>query len=207
MNITANLNKIIPALCDRFNWDYTFSYGEPGYSNDQTSWVVLGDYWVRDAEGNLSSLEDNYPRFWQALENAGVQFEWHDEWVMDHETAKAYRCEADSYGWTPSFAYDDNGEMLTPDSDIECWIEYAENNPRVALTENMVPDYDSRLTEAGFVKHDSEYESGLHDRMDDPAEIAKGFAESYGEDASYLFVISGQEQFRTLFSAYIRGDL
>jgi hypothetical protein len=195
-------------------YDYADEYGEPGYGSHRTTRVVLGDYWCRcdkfgtDQYGSkLHGISDHHPRVWRAMEDAGVEFEWYDEWMVDHETypSKAYRTQPDSYMWQPSVILTDDCEWLTPDSDITEWVEWAVNTPSRALYRRHL----DQLVDAGFTRwpdEDAWYENGWHPgQTDDPKQITEQIRADY-PDHDIVFVITDTGQFDIRFAAYIREE-
>lgn len=206
--------------------DIADEYGEPGYHTDgtETSMIVLGSYWCRcDKFGadyqDGSALHDiarHYPKSFELLEERGVVFEWYDEWTVDHGrhvgeypnivvTSKAYRTTGDSYSWQPSAIITDDGELLTPDDDIETWISYVVNDPHRAIPSDVYTGDD--LLAAGFTKHNGTFEHGWHPGQDaNPEEITERVHAMHGEGTvlDVVFVIDGTGQFDMAFSAYYR---
>jgi hypothetical protein len=211
--------------------DHCADYGEPGYDHtfdsdiaeaDRTLLVVLGSYWCRcdkviAPEGHymagkpmLHPHEDHHPRLWQQLVDQGVSFEWYDEWTIDYDNGKAYRTSGDSYSWMQSFRWTDDGEMLTADDDIEEWIDYAKNDSQKVLPSNIITD--TMLREAGFVKHNGQFESGWHPGQDDdPKRITDEMHRDLddtinrdNDDLEIVFLLDYAQQFDIGFSAYYR---
>jgi hypothetical protein len=191
-------------------WDWCNEYGEPGYNNFGTSFVVLGNYWCRcdhPPKGDgLHALEDHHPLFWRQLESQGVQFEWEDEWVIDDHPdrdRKAYRLHGDSYDWQPSALYGDDDQLLTPDSSIEEWIDgFCANNPQRCLPARVFSGDD--LEAAGFVRHNGQFESGWFDgQTDNPVKIHAAIRAEH-PDHTIVFALDETSQFYTKFSAYHR---
>jgi hypothetical protein len=209
--------------------DWANDYGEPGYHfpyGATTPIIVLGDFWcrcgknpdagkprhfgygrrdepVRLVEGkDLHSYENHHPRVWAQMESQGVQFEWSDEWMVDYENgAKAYRTQADSYSWQPSVQFTDDGEYLTPDSDIEDWIEWAVNDPRKCLMDQ----YHWAIEEAGYTERECGFASGWFEGMnDDPVKITEAIRREH-DDIDILFVLSETSQFYVRFCVFTRS--
>lgn len=212
----TNLKKYLTLLAEIDNgyncyWEYGNEYGEPGYSRYDDKVIVLGYYWTRDNKGELQDIFKKYPRLGRALKDAGVRFEWCDEWYLDYETMKVWRTEPDSYSWQPSIIWDDNScEYLTPDHDLETWIEWAMNDPARCLTmrctgDNPIP----KLEEMGFTEYDDgsyrdgTYESGWYGTEDDPKKVTEGIRSRY-PNCDIVFVLTNTEQFRVQFSAMVR---
>lgn len=208
--------------------DYASEYGEPGYSfdNDETPIFLIGDWWCRCGNNphagkprpswggesrtylatDLHSIEDHHPRVWAQLESQGVETAFYDEWWVDPSTSKAYRTTADSYSWQSSIQMTDDGEYLTPDDDIETWIEWAVNDPQRCL----MREYRHRLEAAGFVKWGppgGNYHNGWYDGMDDnPKHVYDQIMnDADTEDIEVVFVLDETSQFYVGFSAWIRS--
>jgi len=213
--------KTIGAIIERWHeegivTDYASEYGEPGYGDDDTTCVVLGDYWCSKNKGcdffpqggtpdnNLHGIEVHHPLLWAQLEAQGVEFEWYDEWTIDHEADKAYRTSADSYSWTPSFVWTESGDMLTVDTDLDTWIEWAIEDP---TKRPLLPRLHTEevILNAGFTKHNGRFESGWYEgQNDNPAKVLEELREQHGEDIEALFRLDSTGQFDVGWSAYWR---
>lgn len=213
-------HKTVRAILSRWSeegivTDYCSKYGEPGYDLDtdaETPLVVLGDYWCRcdrfgtddNGRAELHGREKHHPRLWARLEEQGVQFEWYDEWIVEHETGKAYRTTGDCYAWMPSYTIDDGGEILTPDSDLNAWLEWAANDAARCLLSRVWSSAD--LIRAGFERYNGQYESGWHPGQDDdPQAITATIHAERGDDVDIVFLLDSTGQFDVAFSAYYRG--
>lgn len=210
-------NAILSRLRDRYPdnfYDYANEYGEPGYGsslNPETA-VVLGNYWCNDpgcrhATG-LHDISAHHPRLFQYLEDAGIQFEWHDEWAVVRDSdsvSRAYRIRPDSYSWQASVLYSESvGDYLTPYNDIEDWIHEVVNNPNRAIPSVVWSEAD--LINAGFTRYECGYESGWHPgQTDDPHEITRAIRDEYGPETDIVFLIEGTGQFDVQFCAFIRS--
>lgn len=209
--------------------DYAHEFGEPGYSFDHegTQVFLLGDWWckchgyhrMQSAGGygygsdkrsgppsphELHSVDSHHPRLWRQLESQGVETAFRDEWMVDYETDKAYRTEPDSYHWEPSVIEDDTGEWMTPDTDIEVWVEWARNTPTRCLFSWQHSD----LEAAGFENVNGVFEAGWFDGQDaDPVKILKRYKDATGDtDAEFVFALSENSQFYSKFVLYRRGE-
>lgn len=199
-------NEFIGNLAEAEGWQVAGQYGEPGYGNLNTSLIILGNFWRR-VDGQLKDYFHKYPRIGRQLEAQGVELEWEDEWVIDYDNDKVYRCQPDSYSWAPSFAFTDGGDILTPDDDIEAWIEYARNNVRVAITTRQVPNVEELLEGAGWTRRpeDRDFANGWHPGQDDvPADIDAALRAEHG-DIDVVFVITGVGQWDIHFAAYFKA--
>jgi hypothetical protein len=189
---------------DEGNYAYAGSYGEPGYSNAiaPERLVVLADYWCRCDPGNLHDYASHHPKTFEALEDSGVQFEWYDEWLIDHNSDKAYRTQPDSYSWQPSWV-DGDGELVTIDDDIDVWIDYALNDKNRAILSSAYSGQD--IEKAGFTKfNDHSYESGWHEGQTDTPEKAVERLYAEKENVEFVFGFDENSQFYVRFSLYYR---
>jgi hypothetical protein len=189
--------EILKNLSEKYGWDYCHEYGEPGYNHDGDQKVVL---FLSDWKAF-----ENHPRLEAAAEEV-ASLEWYDEWVIDHENDKCYRSSPDSYSWTASYIWAEDG-ILTPDDDIETITEYLQNSPGQAMVSTLKSVAD--LTEAGWTKvpdDDSYYENGWHPgQTDDPKEITAEVRRQFPDSThDVLFYINGVGQFDTRFTCYTR---
>lgn len=202
-------------LGDLGYWDYADKYGEPGYdfpADATTPMVVLGNYWcnchkVIDAEGN-EQIHDHgyhYPRLWAQMESQGVQFEWYDEWAIDHNNNKAYRTTGDCYSWQSSIQITEDGEILTPDDDISEWINWAKNNHHRVITAPHIRNSD--MNTAGYRQHNGEFQNGFHYEMnDDPEKITKEIRRVHGNSVDIVYRLSEASQFYIGFECWIKEN-
>lgn len=204
------------AMCERGyqpkSWwvsDWANEYGEPGYGNWGTpvTMVVLGSWWIRDDAGELTSVDRRYPRICNRLEELGIELVWHDEWVVDSENSKAYRANADSHGWTPSYVVTDDGQMLTPDDDIDTWLEWATNTPSRCLTRSFIDgDMPALLRERGWVLHADRFETGFHPgQTDRPQTMFDEVRKTHPTD-DVLFTLDGVGQFDAQWSVWCKPE-
>jgi len=206
------------------DYEYAHEYGEPGYTLEgPTPMVVLGSYWCRCGKhprqgqikggwtgvdsiyhaDDLHEYAEHHPRVWATMETQGVEFEWHDEWMIDHDNDKAYRTEPDSYSWQPSYLYTEGGDILTPDDDIEDWIVELQNDPSRCMTRRAWHWCD--LEEAGFEQFNGPFESGWFEgQNDDPKMVTDAIRRQYDDDVDILFYLNDTGQFDVRFTAWIR---
>lgn len=210
LDTTQAVVEFLSALAERDGryFDFAGSYGEPGYTTDgETPLVVLGDYWCRCREIGDDMMHDvaaHYPKAFARMEANGVEFEWHDEWIVDSENDKAYRTQADSYQWQPSYVLSDDGEMLTADDDVEAWVQWAVNDPSRCIPSRVYSGKD--LEAVGFVLYNAEhsYENGWHPHQtDDPKTVSDAVRRDHG-DVDVVFALDETSQFYIGFSAYYR---
>lgn len=218
--------ETIDGICQRFEWDWCGQYGEPGYgsySGEGTTRVVLGYYWLSPGKDGwheklrnpdrpddpypLAGMSMRWPRLIAALEEQGVELEWADEWAIDYEHDKAYRTTGDSYGWTRAFVWDDYGNMLTPDDDLDEWIAWAVNNNDRCIADSMVGNVDVKLAEAGWTRwNDYPMENGWHQGMDDTPQAATLRIRTEHPHCDIVYAIDEVSQFYSRFSAWYRND-
>lgn len=204
-------------------YDWCDDYGEPGYTKDKEDGVIIfgdiwcdgkhrgkrerckhEDRWSREGKTKLHSIEVHYPRLFAAMEEQGIEFQWHDEWIVQHEESKAYRVQADSYQWESSILWTD-GDFLTPEDDIELWIDEVVNNPRKCLPSHVWSN--EQIEEQGFEEHECGFRNGWFDGMnDDPVKISEEIRRREGEDVDILFKLSFASQFHIGFCVFVRNN-
>lgn len=169
-------------------------YGEQGYSLEEGKQAILFADW---------NDFDKHPNFMAWLEE-NYEIEWSDEWIVDYETDKCYRTTGDSYGWEQSFRINENGELITPDSDIEDWIDFCkiDYDTDKNATPNVLPSFvdTDELIDTGFELINDDLESGWYNRNDDPTEIAESLLEQ--GYIAVIFKLSGVGQFSVNFEVY-----
>ena len=153
----------------------------------------------------MSDLLYKHRAIERAAESEGIDLVHYDEYTVDDDGVKAWRTEPDSYFWTPSCVWDDHGNFMTPDDDIEMWIDWAKNDPARCLTSSMVKLDD--LLELGFTFHpdkDDVNESGLHQGMDaDPRKTYKELREQF-PNSDFIFWLKEASQFYSTWQVLIR---
>jgi hypothetical protein len=212
-------------------WDWCSDYGEPGYSHDgDQQVVVMGDYWCRCKKhphagqvrhrfhgepeviqpGELHALSMHHPRLWARFEEV-ASFEWHDEWIVDHENDQCFRTTGDCYAWQPSWAMSEGGDIVTIADDAQTWLDVLGldgDNP-IQLHSNQVRAGD--LAALGFKfwpdEDDGEYfETGWHPGQDDnPEEKVKRIREMHGDDVHIICYITGVGQFDSRWKMLYRN--
>lgn len=171
--------------------EYAARYGEPGY--DQPEHGVVFANW------------NHFPRkTCELLERAGYAVEWSDEWIISHETGKAYRTSPNSYSWTRYCVITDDGDVIGGDEiesgDQADWYinEYLLNDPERANVFKL------DLTAFGFRQYNGEYESGWHPgQTDDPREATRAIRAAHPH-VDIVFSIASVGQFDTHWTAWIR---
>jgi len=195
--------------------DYASDYGEPGYSchvsvdeADATPMVLFGNWWLRRhdkgyVESQCRSWFDRYPRLMGQLEAQGVQFDWCDEWIAIDDLA--YRANHDSYMWQPSWCWlDEDYFVPTTSSDIEDIIDEVAGDPRRAINLRQVNEV--HMEKMGFEHCNGEFASGWHPgQTDDPVQLLDHYREMYGDEFTYVFIISGVGQFDVHFRLFRRA--
>ena len=179
------------ARCELGYIEWAAEYGEPGY--DQPKRGILFANWNYFPRG----IDD-------ILERAGYAIEWSDEWLIAHETGKAYRHSPNSYSWKPYFVMTDYGDVIGGDEiesgdQLEWYVnEYLLNEPRRCNV------FDIDLAALGFVPESGDYETGFHPgQTDDPRKV---FAQIRKErpNSDVVFSLDDKGQFDTRWSAWTR---
>lgn len=168
--------------------EYCSEYGEPGY---ETKRGIFFANW------------NKLPRCIQdLLEREGFDCRWQDEWYVDHESGggKAYRTTGDSYGWTSSIRFTEDGYVLTPDSDPEAILASLINNPDHAMTDNLRVD----LAAHGFKLEETDKESGWYPGQDDDPKSAYERLSQENDDAEIVFEITRVGQFDCGWQIWMR---
>lgn len=173
--------------------DYCSEYGEMGYSKENEDKPILFANW--------NPLYEKYPNVMEYIEN-NYNFEWSDEWIIDYNNDKCYRCVGDSYGWEQQFRIID-GELLTPDCDPEEWIDYAKIDQNNNYEMRALPSFlDIDLNDYGFELMDDYLENGWYGRNDDPQAISDDLFKQGFEEV--IFVLQGVVQFAIHFEVWAK---
>jgi hypothetical protein len=197
--------------------DWCSEYGEPGYKLDNDDgFIIFGNIWCQKKDCNytetyedgtkkIHSVEWHYPRLFAAMGEQGIQFEWYDEWYIDHDNDKAYRTQADSYMWQSSILF--NGyDYLTPDDDIHEWVEAVVNDYHRCLPSHVWSD--EQLGALGFTEYQCGYENGWYPgQTDDPKEISEIIVNEFAEQdksVDILYKLQGVGQFDIHFCVFVR---
>ena len=150
--------------------------------------IVDYDYWRNKAPRVLAELDRRY-----AVASG-------DDYIIDHKANKAWPI--DSVGHSQA-RYDDHGEAITPDSDIQDWIDYAIDRPEY----NTVPEgalNTSDLFKLGF----SEYEAELsYHRGDAMKSALSGIRTNFGDDVETLVVSGGMYGRESFFYRIAEPDV
>lgn len=188
---SKELQKVITELEEKgIITDIVEGYGEPGYTLSKGKLgVALGD-WNDVEKAVLDEINKVY------------DIEWGDEWTVC-ENRKAWRIEADSYGWLPSIVRLEDGTLITRDdiqnlSAREQYIEeYLLNNHRHADIFGL----DITLKSLGFEKLAKEYATGLHRGDDDsPEKVYKSLRARY----DVVFQVEAKDQFTVGWAVWVR---
>lgn len=182
---------------------------EPGYPTDLL--IVLGNWnptrWVNDRNpAPLTPAETMPARLAHSLERVGAEVEWGDEWSQCQGCFKAVRTEPDSYSWTPSFAFTDDGfycHNCMREDGIDALAGYI-NDPTKCISW-CEPEH---VVGLGFLKwepgNEHNYANGWYPGQDDdPTPILAEIRRQH-EDAQVVFFLDSVGQFDLRFSAYFR---
>ncbi len=186
----------IMELCERHvrhqQVDFAAQYGEPGYDEAKAG-ILFADWndapsWLRDG-----------------LERRGYQLEWSDEWIIAHETGKAYRTSPDCWQWTPYYVLTEDcdvigGDEIESGDQAEWYVdEYLLNNPEHC---NVFRGLD--LTKHGFKQAFADLESGWHPGQNDkPADLLKRAQADY-PNHDVVFQLDDKGQFDCRWSVWVR---
>jgi hypothetical protein len=193
--------------------DICVGYAEPGYGSDDAV-IAFGDWnpkrFPRDDDAPLTKAENLGPRLARALETAGCEIEWYDEWARCGDCQRAIRTSADSYSWTMYGAFvEDACEYICADcmaENIENYLPDYVNNAHRAVT--FVGS--AKLGELGFEHYKPDdpqtYEHGWHEGQDDNPETILVEILQSDENAEVVFLINSVGQFDMRFSAWVRHN-
>lgn len=157
-------------------------------------------------------------RLIEALERAGVELLWSDEYMTCGDCYRLMRCQSDSYHWQPKWIW---GPDASEPTCLDCLTERYEvgdfsgdhhagyvNNPDTALN---FPGAGAWLEGQGFAPEEDEdecereYSNGLHRGMDDePGPVLERLLAENPKGTEVVFTVSEVSQFYTRFVAYVR---
>lgn len=190
--------------------DIYVGYAEPGYSHNEDTIVVLGNWnakrYPREGDAPLTEEENKGPILAEKLDAIeDVEVEWLDEWTGCDECWRAMRTQADSYSWQMYGAWIDDVGYICADclrkepTSVEQYV----NNPQTAIT------WGAPLEEWGWVQWEPDnpvvYANGWHEgQNDDPKAIFEHLSSFYDE---VVFVIDGVGQFDVHFTVWGKGEI
>ena len=187
-------------------WNVALSYGEFAHELEK------GKKGFLIVESSMHHIEEENKALYDFIDN---NYEWgfDDEWVICYEESKAYRTSPDSYHWECAFRYSTSGEMITPESDFDEWLEYSiinadnlgglTNRIPILPTSNIITDVEDKLTEDGWVEVDELFESGLHIGMNDKPDVIAKNLFNEGK-TSVIFQLDYNSQFSTGFKVWFK---
>lgn len=195
-----DIKNIIINLAIKTDSQVVYEYGNDsrmhGFSEDMPIVVMSSE---------MSDLLYKHTAIERAAESAGIDLVHYDEYTVDNDGVKAWRTEPDSYFWTPSCVWDDHGNFMTPDDDIDLWIDWAKNDPARCLTSSMVKLDD--LLELGFTFHPDEddvNESGWHQGMDaDPRKTYQALRDGEFPQSDIIFWLKETSQFYSTWQVLV----
>ena len=187
-------------------WALALKYGERGYElgENKKSFILV--------EGSMNLIEKENKALYDFIDN---NYEWgfDDEWVICYDESTAYRTEPDSYHWEQSFRYSSHGEMITPETDFDEWVEYAnidknnldelKNRIPVLPTSNIITDIEEKLIGLGWVELDEVFESGLHIGMNDKPDVIANNLFKEGK-SNIIFQLDYTSQFSIGFKVWFK---
>jgi hypothetical protein len=192
--------ELLIAIAEKYGHDIQTAVGccEPGYDDKP----VAMSNWNDDShyvDGNRVVNNDVMPRLSELFEKLGYSVEWEDEWSTCEDCGKVFRTQPDSYSWKPSYA-------AIGDCSLAChncirnapsdYVEGLNGNPDVCDTIGI------DLEQFGYELFQDGYESGWYGIEDKPVKIAKELERKGIRD--YIFVLDGNEQFRSCFSVWVK---
>jgi len=203
-NISTNVENRIEEIQLHYE-----RYAEPGYDAGDSGLVATGNWnkidsydWQTKQTTHVSDLPR---RIADLFEKMGIECEWSDEWISCSDCGKLVRHKADSYHWTPSYFYSEQGCGYTCidclQEDPENYLEELEDNENIANTMDEIDH-----SNYGYIRINEDlYASGWYPgQHDDPADIAK---ELRGKGISrFLFNIDSVEQFDSHWSVFVHKD-
>lgn len=183
-----------------------------GYADgsDDNAVIVLGDWndsrYPRNDDPPLTEAERVGPRLFDALEAAGAECQWLDEYSRCSDCGKAIRTEPDSYRWRPEYIITDDytcARCLRADPLGAITGGDYINNSANAITWLDAPALIRIGCEQWAPGEAHTYASGWHEGMaDDPTKVlAEIRREAPGRDV--VFLIDETSQFYTRFSAWL----
>jgi hypothetical protein len=182
------------------------SYAEPGYQDPTAGLIVFGNWnpvCGFDVPREVQK-RDVVVRLARALERAGAELEWSDEWTTCTCCGGALRTSPDCYSWVKSYwsLPDGCGDVCkecVEKHELDNYIEWLEGSPRHADTFGI--DFAAH----GYFKAQDDFENGFHRGQDaDPEVIAESLRAKGIE--RFLFAIDGKGQFDINFSLWIHND-
>jgi hypothetical protein len=165
-------------------------YGEPGYDLSLDAKGILFANWNPIPSEVCDELEKHF------------DMEWSDEWIIDYESGKAYRCQPDSYRWKPYYIMMEDGDIWGGDE--------IEADPESYVEEYLLNDFTKvcffkvDLESFGFVLVDDTFENGFHPGQSAiPKTIYKKAQEEFPNN-DFIFGDYSSGQFDCSFSLYRR---
>lgn len=193
MNTTpllSNFDSII-AICKDEDIQFASDYGERGYTlDDNKKGILLGDW--NNTPNHIQNHLDKY-----------FELEWHDEWVIDYDSDKIYRCVPDSYHWQPSYIMTEDCEVVGHDElidNLESYIDIWLNDYNQAINIDDSSGVVDALENIGFTQYNGCFESGFYGVNDDPKKIVDRIPDFH----DYVFIIDSSGQFRVNFKVFIK---
>lgn len=167
-------------------------YGEPGHEDPEQGIIFFN--WNNAGRRTIDRLEAE-----------GYEIEWSDEWYIDYDNDKAWRTSPDGHGWVSQVKYCD-GFVLTPDDDIDEWIEECKSTSK-EQTHSAMPDWveDEQLHEAGYTLYADDLESGLHGgQTANPTRVYHQIEKVHPSVESVIFRQDDAGQFDITWSAFYK---
>lgn len=150
-----------------FYVEWAQGYSEPGYTAGDQG-IVLAN-WNNATRydsntGEHTTIDGTPERMARMFEAAGCEIEWSDEWATCDDCSRIVRTSADSYGWTPSYAWIGDCSIVCaeclPDDPSE-YIEQLKDSASSADTMGIIHALD------GWHEVSANNETGFHPGQDD----------------------------------------
>lgn len=192
--IAANWNG--PSI--QGSWDYRYDNGKQKLTEHGKQRLKLS---------KLSILIDKFEH---------VSLEWSDEWSRCDDCGKAVRTSPSSYGWSPSWAWVSDYEMVCHEcykDNIDDIVDHYLSEAKYGFKNRALhSDFIPFLEDLGFTCWQERdgckiYETGFHrGQNDDPKKVYDEIIKD-SKDWEIIFVITDTGQFDIHWTAYVRKEI
>lgn len=183
---------------------YCKGYSEPGYDSEAV--IVLGNFNTitrYDTMTRENVLIDDAPKTCaDALEKAGADLQWEDEWIECARCGKLVRCESNGHGWRQAWAHIGYDAVChrcickSKKSRME-YLDSVENVPTTAITIEGID-----LEKHGYVLLQDDLENGWYGgQAADPNVIAESLRKA--KVFRFLFTLDRTSMFDLEFSVWV----
>lgn len=190
----------------------THGFAEPGYGflfDPETDVAVLGDWNQRSGWRNPEpSKADTLPvRLGEALERAGAELLWLDEWAECSNCYRLMRTVENSYHWRMYGAFVEYDYVCADCilADLADYLPHYVNDPTRCLTFGTSADLQAQGFEQWESSDPHTYESGWHPgQTDDPPTVYAQILREHDEPVEVVFLLDESSQFYVKWSAHVR---